>query len=116
MVKKAVFHVFQNQKWSDEKIERYFKEKIEPTMEWNQYVGNCYTASLWMSVAKVLSQLKQGQKLTAFSYGSGYGAELLTLTAQSQIQDPYWVAQVESDFLRRQFISAEEYELIRQNK
>lgn len=116
MVKKAVAHVFQHYGWDDDKIALYFKEKIENTMAWNQLSGNSYTASLWVSVAKALSELNEGEKLSAFSYGSGYGAELLVLTAQSRSKDAYWVADVERDFLGRKLVSAEEYELIRQNK
>ncbi|CEG56632.1 hydroxymethylglutaryl-CoA synthase family protein [Legionella fallonii] len=116
MVKKAVVHFFQHQGWSNEKIEHYFKEKVEPTMIWNQLSGNCYTASLWISVTKALSQLKQGQKLSAFSYGSGYGAELLTLTAMSKVDNSYWVPEVEKLFRQRQKLTAAEYELLRKEK
>ncbi|STX55617.1 Polyketide biosynthesis 3-hydroxy-3 -methylglutaryl-ACP synthase pksG [Legionella beliardensis] len=115
MVRKAVFHFFQHQGWTDEKIEDYLKEKIEPTMVWNQLTGNCYTASLWIAVAKALAHLKPKQKLSAFSYGSGYGAELLTLTAGPQVSSPYWVAEVEKMLLARQKINSLEYELLRQN-
>ncbi|STX50790.1 Polyketide biosynthesis 3-hydroxy-3 -methylglutaryl-ACP synthase pksG [Legionella busanensis] len=115
MVKKAVFHLLQHQGWNNEKIELYFKEKIESTMEWNQLSGNCYTASLWLAVTKALSQLKPKQKLSAFSYGSGYGAELLTLTAGPQVNSPYWIAETEKIFHERKKVSATEYQLLRQN-
>lgn len=114
MVKKAFFAACEAQGWDEEKIIKVYNEKIEPTMEWNRLSGNSYTASLWLSVARALCGLQQGKTITAFSYGSGFGAELLTLTAGPLAQDGKWIEDIKTDLEKRKFINAEDYEKIRE--
>lgn len=113
MVKKAVMAVGQYLKWDEAKIEKFYQQKVEPTMVWNHQSGNSYTGSLWVSVAYTLTQLKVNQKITAFSYGSGFGTELLTITVGSEASKKTWVSAVEEDFASRREISAEEYARMR---
>ncbi|MGL5743318.1 MAG: hydroxymethylglutaryl-CoA synthase [Legionella sp.] len=117
MVKKAFVEVCQSQGLDSEKIEQFFLEKIQPTMDWNTLTGNSYTASLWVSVAKTLCGLQKGDQITAFSYGSGCGAELLVLTAGKLAAEGQWAEDVKKDLGEREEISAETYMKIRhQNK
>lgn len=110
MVKKAFYSVGQSLGWSDEKIEEFFNEKVNPTMDWNRLSGNSYTASLWLAVAKTLAGLELNKRIAAFSYGSGCGAELLTLNAGPLAKQGAWVQDVEKDIAHRKEISATRYE------
>ena len=87
--------------------------KIYPSMEWNCLTGNSYTASLWICVARALCGLKAGEQITAFSYGSGCGAELLILTAGPKAIEGQWAADVKKDLAEREEINKEEYQKLR---
>jgi hydroxymethylglutaryl-CoA synthase len=113
MVKKAVLHLGEELGWSVQEAERFYYEKVEETLEWNQLIGNAYTASLWISVARALVGLPEGTKITAFSYGSGYGAELLQLTAGSVAASGAWVSDVNEDLDIRQPVDMWGYETLR---
>jgi hydroxymethylglutaryl-CoA synthase len=113
MVKKAVYRVGELFGWDAERIQRFFDEKVDPTMIWNRLCGNAYTASLWISVASALKGLAQGQRLAAFSYGSGFGAELLVLEAGPQAVEGAWAEDVERDLQGRQHLDAERYVSLR---
>lgn len=113
MVKKAVLHLGEELGWSPEEAERLYLEKVEDTLEWNQLTGNAYTASLWISVARALVGLDEGTPIAAFSYGSGYGAELLELTAGPAAASAPWVADVDEDLSSRQLLDMWGYETLR---
>jgi hydroxymethylglutaryl-CoA synthase len=113
MVKKAVLHLGEELGWSPEAAERMYLEKVEDALEWNQLSGNAYTASLWISVARALIGLPEGTPLLAFSYGSGYGAELLDMRAGPEASRAPWVADVEDDLRTRQPVDMWRYEQLR---
>jgi hydroxymethylglutaryl-CoA synthase len=113
MVKKAVLHLGEELGWSSEDAEELYRSKVEDTLEWNQLSGNAYTASLWISVARALVGLREGTPITAFSYGSGYGAELLELTAGPAAASAPWVADVEEDLATREPVDMWGYETLR---
>lgn len=109
MVVKAVQAVGEELGLSAEETKTFFDTKVDPTMVWNRRAGNCYTAAVWLSVAHALAGRKPGEKLLAFSYGSGFGAELLSLTAGELAAEGAWVKDVESDLEGRVVCSAERY-------
>ncbi len=113
MVKKAFFHVAESFGWDMEEAAAVFADKIDPNMGWNRMTGNAYTASLWMSVAEALAGMAAGERLAAFSYGSGFGAELLTFTAGPEAASGAWTTDVEQDLENRQLIDAVGYEQLR---
>ncbi len=113
MVKKAVLHCAEAFGLEESEASDLFSQKVDPTMDWNRHCGNAYTASLWIAVASALAGMTEGCRIAAFSYGSGFGAELLTLTAGSQAAEGPWVDDIETDFARRQTIDAANYELLR---
>ena len=113
MVKKAVRHLGAAFGWDEARADALYAEKVEPTMAWNRRSGNTYTASLWTAVARALVGLPAGRKLSAFSYGSGFGSELLTLTAGADAAAGGWAAEVEQDFAARRFLSLVEYDALR---
>ncbi|MEM1176716.1 MAG: hydroxymethylglutaryl-CoA synthase [Acidobacteriota bacterium] len=113
MVQKAVRHVGEElgaeADWADD----YFKRRIAPSMGWNQKVGNAYTASLWISVAQALGGRADGERLIAFSYGSGYGSELLGLEAGPRAADAAWFTDVEQDLESRRRLDIAAYRQLR---
>ena len=113
MVKKAVLHMGEQLDLSEEESAALFNEKVDPQMQWNRRCGNAYTASLWISVAQGLAGRAEGERLAAFSYGSGFGAELLTLTAGPRAAEGAWAEDVEADFGGRELIDAARYEELR---
>lgn len=113
MVKKAVLHLGEELGWSPATAERLYREKVEDTLEWNQLTGNAYTASLWISVARALIGLPEGTPLLAFSYGSGFGAELVEMHAGPAAASAPWVADVEEDIRLRQPVDMWRYEQLR---
>jgi len=113
MVKKAVVAVGESFGWPPERIEALYRDRVVPSMSWNVRVGNSYTASLWLSVAEALRGLNQGEKITAFSYGSGFGTELLQLEAGAAARAGVWGEDVDRDLAARREIDAEEYVRLR---
>jgi hydroxymethylglutaryl-CoA synthase len=113
MVKKAVLHMGECLGLTEAETAVLFTDKVSPQMGWNRRCGNAYTASLWISTAQALAGRTEGEQLAAFSYGSGFGAELLTLTAGPKAMESAWVEDVNTDFDRREVIDGARYEEIR---
>ncbi len=113
MVKKAFYAVCKSFGWNDEKINDVFLNKVDGTMDWNRQSGNNYTASLWLAVANTLQNLKEGKRIVAFSYGSGCGAELLTLKAGPHAMENAWAEDVKKDLQARRAIKAKNYDEMR---
>ena len=98
--------------WSAERIQQLYNDKVEPSMLWNRLSGNSYTASLWIAVANALQGLKAGEQVAAFSYGSGFGSEILSLTAGPRAEDGAWAQDIERDISRRGRVDASGYSLL----
>lgn len=113
MVRKAFFRVGEFFDMNAERIDGFFQEKIYPTMLWNRLCGNAYTASLWISVAQALKGLAAGERIAAFSYGSGFGAELMMLEAGPDAAAGAWGADVDADLEGRTRIDAQGYTELR---
>ena len=113
MVRKAFFRIGEFFGWDAERIEVLFRDKVNPTMVWNRLCGNAYTASLWISVARALRGLKCGERIAAFSYGSGFGAELMMLEAGPKASEGAWEADVQADLEGRTRVDAEGYRKLR---
>ncbi len=116
MVKKAVVAVGEAFGWAPERIETLYRERVVPSMGWNVRVGNSYTASLWLSVAQALAGRAPGERITAFSYGSGFGTELLVLAAGEAAFAGAWAEDVERDLAARREIDGGEYARLRQGR
>ncbi|MEM9598793.1 MAG: hydroxymethylglutaryl-CoA synthase [Acidobacteriota bacterium] len=113
MVKKAVMHVGETLGWGPEETVAFFDAKVVPTLGWNRRTGNAYTASLWISVAEALRGLGPGERLGAFSYGSGFGSELLTLEAGPAAAAGAWGEDIEADLAARRLLTGDEYQRLR---
>jgi len=83
-------------------------------MAWNRLIGNAYTASLWVSVVHALSTAKPGDAISAFSYGSGFGSELVLLRAGEKAGDASLRDDAETDLRSRRMIDAREYADLRE--
>jgi len=62
-------------------FQKFFKQKVEPGLRYNLYIGNCYNASIFISLISVLEQIEKGQHLCIIGYGSGSGS--LTMMGQA---------------------------------
>ena len=113
MVRKSVLRIGEVFGWTAERVNDFFKEKVEPTMIWNRLIGNSYTASLWFSVAHALQGLQRGERVAAFSYGSGFGSELLSLVAGPLAEAGDWASDFEKDLSERIQLNAEAYNRLR---
>jgi hydroxymethylglutaryl-CoA synthase len=113
MVSKTVLHLGERLGLAEKEVRQLLAEKVDPTMEWNRRTGNAYTASLWVAVARALAGATEGDRLAAFSYGSGFGAELLTLSAGPRVAEAPWAADAEADFAARERIDVARYEALR---
>lgn len=109
MVRKALAQVGEAFGLETTAVATLFDGKVAPTMGWNERIGNAYTASLWIAVAHALRGLVEGQRLAAFSYGSGFGAELLVLHAGPAAATGAWATDVECDLRNRRRVTAAEY-------
>ena len=113
MVYKAIKRLGSYCGWDTQRIMLEYQTKIYPVMEWNQQIGNSYTASLWFSVAKALTKLQPDEQMLAFSYGSGCGAELLTLQCTKLNANSIWQQELEADLASRTIIDAQFYQTLR---
>lgn len=114
MVRKAFVHLGESHGVTAERIEQLWKSKVEPTMAWNLASGNAYTAALWIAVARALAGRAVGETVTAFSYGSGFGSELLVLRAREAAAAAAWAGDVEKDLAARTMLDASGYAALRQ--
>lgn len=89
---------------------RIFETMVLPALSLHPKVGNSYTASLWMGVATALAGRSPGERLAAFSYGSGFGSELMTLSAGPQAAAAPWMADIEHDLSSRRRLPIDVYD------
>lgn len=107
MVLKAVHRLCASLSMNEDDVKRLVEQKVLPYLVWNSQIGNSYTASLWISVAQALHHLKPQGRIAAFSYGSGLGAELLTLN--NERHEGGWAQDVREDFEKRESMTKSEY-------
>ena len=87
-----------------------FERLVAPALAWNREVGNCYTASAWVALACALAGTG-ATRAGVFSYGSGAGAELLTLERRGQSAP--WRDDVERQLATRELIDGASYAELR---
>jgi len=56
------------------KFKEFFNEKVKNSLIYNPYIGNCYTASILISLISVLEKAKEGETVCLVGYGSGSGS------------------------------------------
>ncbi|ODV93876.1 hypothetical protein PACTADRAFT_51624 [Pachysolen tannophilus NRRL Y-2460] len=67
-----------------------FATNVKPSLEFATNVGNIYTASVWSSLASLLTYVGnenvQGKRIGAFSYGSGLAASIFSFKIVGDIE------------------------------
>ncbi len=100
--------------FSEETMKEYYNSHVDPYLEYNKKIGNAYTASLWISVAHALQTLKCNDQIAAFSYGSGFGSELLNFTKTTDAANIGWEEDIKNNILtQRTYLTKEEYAVLR---
>ena len=90
------------------------KENFEKSILYSQKVGNIYTGSLFLGLLSLLENsdnLKAGDKIALFSYGSGAVAEIFSASLVPGSEKPLSQTRLE-ELDQRQALSVEEYEHI----
>lgn len=91
------------------------KENYEISILYNRKVGNIYTGSLYLSLLSLLEQtknLKAGDRIGLYSYGSGAVGEFFSGTLQPDYKEHVNTEGHKKVFDLRQEVSVEEYEEI----
>lgn len=86
---------------------------IEPGMIYNREVGNCYAASLYLSLASMLDNSEAdlgGRPVGLFSYGSGAVAEFFTGVVQPGYRERLFTDHHRALLDQRESLTYEEYE------
>src|SRR5690606_8624237 len=104
MAQKGFRHAFAAAGLGDDAITAVMSERVDPWLDWNRRTGNAYTASLWIAFARALGGATPGERISAFSYGSGYGCELTTWTAGPSAATATWPALITDDLAARPLI------------
>ena len=87
-------------------------KKVNPSVLYNRRTGNCYTASLYQSLASLLDSVDDNlkrQKVGLFSYGSGAMAEFFTGLIENNYKDYIFTKEHRDMFKSRKELSYDEY-------
>lgn len=102
------------QKDADAKVSAKLTHRFEDSRLYNRQVGNLYTGSLYLSLLSLLENnddLKSGDRLGLFSYGSGAQGEFFAMLLRNDYRK--YLMNTTNEFLqKRTRISVEEYEKI----
>lgn len=102
------------QKDADAKVSAKLTHRFEDSRLYNRQVGNLYTGSLYLSLLSLLENnddLKSGDRLGLFSYGSGAQGEFFAMLLRKDYRK--YLMNTTNEFLqKRTCISVEEYEKI----
>lgn len=55
-------------------FQKFFLEKVKPSLKYNPYIGNSYTAAILISLIAILEKGKKGTEIGINGYGSGAGS------------------------------------------
>ncbi len=89
------------------------EEQVEPGILVDR-VGNTYSASSLLGLAKVLDVAKPGDRVLVASFGSGAGSDALSLLVESRIEECRPLApSVESMLARKRYVGYAEYAKLR---
>lgn len=109
MGKKALDSIIDN---ADETTQERLKSGYEDAVYYNRYVGNIYTGSLYLSLISLLEtrDLKGGQTIGLFSYGSGSVGEFFSATLVDGFEKHLNIEGHKALLKNRTEVSVEEYE------
>lgn len=92
-----------------------FEEKFMDSILYSQRVGNIYTGSLFLGLLSLLENnknLKAGDNIALYSYGSGAVCEVFSLSLVENFQTKIRKDRLKTDFSNRTRLNIEEYEKI----
>ncbi|MFF5514368.1 hydroxymethylglutaryl-CoA synthase [Staphylococcus capitis] len=109
MGKKALDSIIDN---ANETTQERLKSGYEDAVYYNRYVGNIYTGSLYLSLISLLEtrDLKGGQTIGLFSYGSGSVGEFFSATLVDGFEKHLDIEGHKALLNNRTEVSVEEYE------
>ncbi len=55
-------------------FQKFFFEKVKPGLKYNPYIGNSYTAAIFISLIAILEKGKKGREIGINGYGGGAGS------------------------------------------
>lgn len=99
----------------DEEKQKALVKHYENSTLYPRYVGNLYTGSLYLSLMSMLSlddNIKAGDRIGLFSYGSGASAEFFVGRPVEGFKDYLPIKEMETLFKQRHRLSVDEYETI----
>lgn len=82
---------------------------------YNENIGNLYTGSLYLNFLSLINnsdQLKVGDRIGLFSYGSGAQGEFFAMNLCKGFKNSELISQINSDINNRKQVSVSEYETI----
>uniref|UniRef100_UPI0028D0F7B8 hydroxymethylglutaryl-CoA synthase n=1 Tax=Paucilactobacillus nenjiangensis TaxID=1296540 RepID=UPI0028D0F7B8 len=95
-------------------IAEQLRAQLTASQQLNREVGNLYTGSLYLSLISLLANgdVKAGDKLGLFSYGSGAEGEFYPVKLQPGFEKAFSSQQIEANLAKRTKVSVTEYESI----
>ncbi|MEL0537970.1 hydroxymethylglutaryl-CoA synthase [Staphylococcus debuckii] len=97
---------------ASEDTQARLNEGYKSATDYNRYVGNVYTGSLYLSLISLLEnhKLNDGDTIGLFSYGSGSVGEFFSATLMNNYQDHLDIKAHKAMLDNRKALSVEEYE------
>lgn len=91
-------------------FQEFFVKKIKPGLKYHLFIGNSYSASIFISLISVLEEAKAGEKIGLGGFGSGAGAICLSAKVKSSVKTDLAI-----QIKKGKKISLKEYEKWRKN-
>ena len=96
--------------------DKAYKEKIYPGTLCARNVGNMYTASVYSSLASIITEFPAdkllGQRIGVFSYGSGLAASFFSIKVAGDVAPMADAMKIEESLQSRIGVSPEQYEQV----
>ncbi len=94
-------------------VEQSFAQKVKPSLSYSRQFGGIYTAANYIGLMGVLNaadNLEPGDHISIFSYGSGSGSEMFSLTAGPDFKKAIAEAALQDKIDARKLLTVEQYE------
>jgi hydroxymethylglutaryl-CoA synthase len=88
----------------------FFKNKVKQALKYNPYIGNSYTASIFISLISVLENAKKDERVCLVGYGSGAGSISLTAKVNKSFE-----TDLQDQLDKGKEITLQEYQIWRGN-
>lgn len=89
----------------------FFEKKVKPGLKYNSFIGNAYTASVFISLIGALEEAKRNQRIGISGYGSGAGSIFL----EGKVLKNNFKSDLFQQIKRGKKLKIEEYEKWRKN-